>query len=188
MPRRRLSATLQFNAIQLVGGLLPASLIEQIALQQAPQQKASDYGLQKNQRLQVAVDQAWNRAKALWQEAQELRRRGEAMPWAGWFSQRLMEQVFGWADLGSCPPRQIAEALFPITHQAFANVVPLVFTSLSNDELDKGHKQFGQDGRRRSPHSCLQECLNADDSSNWGVLCNGTSLRLVHDNPALVKR
>jgi hypothetical protein len=34
MPRRR-SATLQFNAIQLVGGLLPASLIEQIALQQA---------------------------------------------------------------------------------------------------------------------------------------------------------
>ena len=34
MPRRR-SATLQFNAIQLVGGLLPASLIEQIALQQS---------------------------------------------------------------------------------------------------------------------------------------------------------
>ncbi len=60
MPRGR-SATLQFNAIQLVGGLLPASLIEQIALQQAPQQqapqqKASDYALQKNQRLQVAVD------------------------------------------------------------------------------------------------------------------------------------
>ncbi|CAK6700545.1 Eco57I restriction-modification methylase domain-containing protein [Synechococcus sp. CBW1107] len=186
MSRRR-SATLQFNAIQLVGGLLPASLIEQIALQQAPQQKASDYGLQKNQRLQVAVDQAWNRAKALWQEGQELRRRGEAMPWAAWFSQRLLEQVFGWADLGPCPPRQIAEAIFPITHQAFSGEVPLVFTSLGNDELDKGYKQFGQDSRRRSPHSCLQECLNADDSSNWGLLCNGTSLRLVHDNPALVK-
>jgi hypothetical protein len=186
MSRRR-SATLQFNAIQLVGGLLPASLIEQIALQQAPQQKASDYDLPKNQRLQVAVDQAWNRAKALWQEAQELRRRGEAMPWAAWFSQRLLEQVFGWADLGPCPPRQIAEAIFPITHQAFSEEVPLVFTSLGNDELDKGHRQFGQDGRRRSPHSCLQECLNADDGSNWGLLCNGTSLRLVHDNPALVK-
>jgi len=186
MPRRR-SATLQFNAIQLVGGLLPASLIEQIALQQAPQQKASDYDLPKNQRLQVAVDQAWNRAKALWQEAQELRRRGEAMPWAAWFSQRLLEQVFGWADLGPCPPRQIAEASFPITHQAFSGEVPLVFTSLGNDELDKGYKQFGQDSRRRSPHSCLQECLNADDGSNWGLLCNGTSLRLLHDNPALVK-
>lgn len=186
MPRRR-SATLQFNAIQLVGGLLPASLIEQIALQQAPQQQASDYGLPRNQRLQVAVDQAWNRGKALWQEAQELRRRGEDMPWASWFSQRLLEQVFGWIDLGPCPPRQIAEALFPITHQAFSGEVPLVFTSLGNEELDKGHRQFGQDGRRRSPHSCLQECLNADDGSNWGLLCNGTSLRLLHDNPALLK-
>lgn len=186
MSRRR-SATLQFNAIQLVGGLLPASLMEQIALQQAPQQKASDYGLPRNQRLQVAVDQAWNRAKALWQEAPQLRRRGEEMPWAPWFSQRLLEQVFGWAGLGPCPPRQIAEAIFPITHQAFSGEVPLVFTSLANEELDKGHKQFGQDGRRRSPQSCLQECLNADDTSNWGLLCNGTSLRLLHDNPALLK-
>jgi hypothetical protein len=186
MPRRR-SATLQFNAIALVGGLLPASLLEQIALQQAPGQKASDYGLPKNQRLQVAVDQAWNRAKGLWQEAQELRRRGPDAPWAGWFSQRLLLQVFGWADLASCPPRPIEAALFPITHQAFAGAVPVVLTGLANDELDRGQAQFGQDGRRRSPHSCLQECLNADDSANWGLLCNGTSLRLLHDNPALVK-
>jgi len=186
MPRRR-SATLQFNAIQLVGGLLPASLLEQIALQQAPGQKAGDYGLPKHQRLQVAVDQAWNRAKALWQEAQELRRRGTDAPWAGWFSQRLLLQVFGWDDLAPCPPRPIEAALFPITHQAFAGAVPVVLTGLGNDELDRGQQQFGQDGRRRSPHSCLQECLNADDGSNWGLLCNGTSLRLLHDNPALVK-
>jgi hypothetical protein len=186
MPRRR-SATLQFNAIQLVGGLLPASLLEQIALQQAPGQKASDYGLPKHQRLQVAVDQAWNRAKGLWQEAQELRRRGTDAPWAGWFSQRLLQQVFGRADLAPCPPRPIEAALFPITHQAFGGAVPVVLTGLTNDELDKGQAQFGQDGRRRSPHSCLQECLNADDGSNWGLLCNGTSLRLLHDNPALVK-
>jgi len=65
--------------------------------------------------------------------------------------------------------------------------VPVVLTGLANDELDRGQAQFGQDGRRRSPHSCLQECLNADDNSNWGLLCNGTSLRLLHDNPALVK-
>ena len=186
MPRRR-SATLQFNAIRLVGGLLPASLLEQIARQEAAGQKASDYGLQKNQRLQVAVDQAWIRARALWQQAQELRSRCEGTPWAPWFTCQLLEQVFGWSDLVPCPPRQVAEAQFPISHQAFSAAVPLVFTGLPTDELDRGHPQFGQEGRKRSPHSCLQECLNADDSSNWGVLCNGTSLRLLHDNPALVK-
>lgn len=42
----------------LVGGLLPAALIEQIARQEAPGQKASDYGLPKALRIQVAVDQA----------------------------------------------------------------------------------------------------------------------------------
>ena len=186
MPRRR-SATLQFNAIRLVGGLLPASLLEQIARQEAAGQKASDYGLQKNQRLQVAVDQAWIRARALWQQAQELRSRCEGTPWAPWFTCQLLEQVFGWSDLVPCPPRQVAEAQFPISHQAFSAAVPLVFTGLPTDELDRGHPQFGQEGRKRSPHSCLQECLNADDSSNWGLVGNGTSLRLLHDNPALVK-
>jgi len=115
MPRRR-RATLQFNAIRLVGGLLPASLIEQIARQEAPGQKASDYGLPKNLRIQVAVDQAWSRARALWQEAKELSRRGEGTPWRVWFSSRLLREVFGWEDFESCEPRRIEEALYPISH------------------------------------------------------------------------
>lgn len=72
-------------------------------------------------------------------------------------------------------------------YRAFKGTVPLVLTSLPSEELDKGYKQFGQENRRRSPHSCLQECLNADDAANWGVICNGTTIRLLHDNPALVK-
>jgi hypothetical protein len=186
MARRR-SATLQFNAIRLVGGLLPASLIEQIARQEAPGQKASDYGLPKNLRIQVAVDQAWSRARALWQEAKELRSRGEGTPWRVWFSSRLLREVFGWEDLESCEPRRIEEALYPISHQGFGGKVPVVLTPVETGLLDQGSKAYGQDGRRRSPHSCLQECLNADDSSEWGVLCNGSTLRLLHDNPALVK-
>jgi hypothetical protein len=39
--------------------------------------------------------------------------------------------VFGWADLGPCPPRQIAEASFPITHQAlFLQLLRLVYRLL----------------------------------------------------------
>jgi hypothetical protein len=170
-----------------VGGLLPASLIEQIARQEAPGQKASDYGLPKNLRIQVAVDQAWSRARALWQEAKELSSRGEGTPWRVWFSSRLLREVFGWEDLASCELRRIEEALYPISHQAFGGKVPVVLTPVESGLLDQGRKAYGQDGRRRSPHSCLQECLNADDSSAWGVLCNGSTLRLLHDNPALVK-
>ena len=39
--------------------------------------------------------------------------------------------MFGWADLGPCPPRQIAEASFPITHQAlFLQLLRLVYRLL----------------------------------------------------------
>ena len=186
MTRRR-AATLHFNAIQLVGGLLPASLIEQIARQAAPKMSPQDYGLPKGMRLQVPLDQAWIQAKGLWEEAKELRSRGVDSAVGVHFSQRLLKEVFGWGDLQACDPRQIGEASFPINYRAFGGTVPLVLTSLPSEELDKGYKQFGQDNRRRSPHSCLQECLNADDAANWGVLCNGTTIRLLHDNPALVK-
>jgi hypothetical protein len=186
MSRRR-AATLHFNAIQLVGGLLPASLIEQIARQAAPKMTPQDYGLQKGMRLQVPLDQAWIQAKGLWEEAKELRSRGVDSAVGVHFSQRLLKEVFGWGDLQACDPRQIGDASFPINYRAFGGTVPLVLTSLPSDELDKGYKQFGQENRRRSPHSCLQECLNADDAANWGVLCNGTTIRLLHDNPALVK-
>jgi hypothetical protein len=186
MTRRR-AATLHFNAIQLVGGLLPASLIEQIARQAAPKMTPQDYGLQKGMRLQVPLDQAWIQAKGLWEEAKELRNRGVDSAVGVHFSQRLLKEVFGWGDLQACDPRQIGDASFPINYRAFGGTVPLVLTSLPSEELDMGYKQFGQDNRRRSPHSCLQECLNADDTANWGVLCNGTTIRLLHDNPALVK-
>lgn len=186
MARRR-AATLHFNAIQLVGGLLPSSLIDQIARQDAPQMTPQDYGLPKGMRLQVPLDQAWIRAKVLWEEAKELRSRGVDSAVGVHFSQRLLKEVFGWGDLQACDPRQIGEASYPINFRAFGATVPLVLTSLPTEELDKGYKQFGQDNRRRSPHSCLQECLNADDGANWGVLCNGSTIRLLHDNPALVK-
>ncbi len=186
MPRRR-AATLHFNAIQLVGGLLPASLIEQIARQAAPKMTPQDYGLPKGMRLQVPLDQAWIQAKGLWEEAKELRSRGVDSAVGVHFSQRLLKEVFGWGDLQACDARQIGEASFPINYRAFGGTVPLVLTSLPSEELDKGYKQFGQDNRRRSPHSCLQECLNVDDAANWGVLSNGTTIRLLHDNPALVK-
>jgi hypothetical protein len=139
MPRRR-SATLQFNAIRLVGGLLPASLIEQIARQEAPGQKASDYGLPKNLRIQVAVDQAWSRVRALWQEDKELSSRGEGTPWRVWFSSRLLPEVFGWEDLESCEPRRIEEALYPISHQAFGGKVPVLLTPVESGLLDQGSK------------------------------------------------
>jgi hypothetical protein len=185
MPRT--TATVSFQAIELKGSLLPGSLLEQVARLQAPMQKEADYGLAKGERLRERIDAAWVRLKEIWQEHKDLRNRAAQGISGLHTSVRILREVLGWPDLQPCSGWQHGDAHFPITHRAFEGAVPLIVRGIATDQLDKGSSQFGQEDRRRSPHSCLQECLNADDNANWGLLLTGDRLRLLHDNPSLVK-
>jgi hypothetical protein len=185
MPRT--TATVSFQAIELKGSLLPGSLLEQVARLQAPMQKEADYGLAKGERLRERIDAAWVRLKEIWEEYKDLRERAAQGVTGLHTSVRILREVLGWPDLQPSSGWQHGDAHFPITHRAFEGAVPLIVRGIAADQLDKGSSQFGQEGRRRSPHSCLQECLNADDNANWGLLLTGDRLRLQHDNPSLVK-
>jgi hypothetical protein len=195
MPRA--TATVSFQAIELKGSLLPASLLEQVARLHAPMQKEADYGLAKGERLREQIDAAWVRLKEIWEEYRDLRERAAQSTAGQHLAQSLLREVLGWQDLQPCSGWQHGDSHYPITHRAFAEPqahtassqgsVPLILRGIPADQLDKGSSAFGQEGRRRSPHSCLQECLNADDSANWGLLLSGDRLRLLHDNPSLVK-
>lgn len=183
----RTTATVSFQAIELKGSLLPGSLLEQVARLQAPMQKEADYDLAKGERLRERIDAAWVRLKEIWEEYKDLRKRAAQSVSGLHASMRILREVLGWPDLQPCSGWQHCDAHFPITHRAFDGAVPLIVRGIAADQLDKGSSQFGQEGRRRSPHSCLQECLNADDNANWGLLLTGDRLRLLHDNPSLVK-
>ncbi|MFN9871234.1 MAG: Eco57I restriction-modification methylase domain-containing protein [Cyanobacteriota bacterium] len=183
----RTTATVSFQAIELKGSLLPGSLLEQVARLQAPLQKEADYGLGKGERLRERIDAAWVRLKEIWEEYKDLRERAAQGVSGLHTSVRILREVLSWPDLQPCSGWQHGDAHFPITHRAFEGAVPLIVRGIAADQLDKGSSQFGQEGRRRSPHSCLQECLNADDNANWGLLLTGDRLRLMHDNPSLVK-
>ncbi|MFN9645073.1 MAG: Eco57I restriction-modification methylase domain-containing protein [Cyanobacteriota bacterium] len=182
----RTTATVSFQAIELKGSLLPGSLLEQVARLNAPMQKEADYGLAKGERLRERIDAAWVRLKEIWEEYKDLRERAAQGVTGLHASMRLLREVLGWPDLQPCNGWQHGDAHFPITHRAFEGAVPLIVRGIAADQLDKGSSPFGQEGRRRSPHSCLQECLNADDNANWGLLLTGDRLRLLHDNPSLV--
>jgi hypothetical protein len=185
MPRT--TATVSFQAIELKGSLLPGSLLEQVARLQAPMQKEADYGLAKGERLRERIDAAWVRLKEIWEEHKDLRNRAAQGISGLHTSVRILREVLGWPELQPSSGWQRGDAHFPITHRAFEGAVPLIVRGIATDQLDKGSSQFGQEGRRRSPHSCLQECLNADDNANWALLLTGDRLRLLHDNPSLVK-
>jgi hypothetical protein len=184
----RATATVAFNAIEVKGSLLPGSLLDQVAHFKAKQQGPKDYGLEKNAKLRDRIDAAWVLAKDLWADYVGLKQRaGQGL--AGLhFSLLLLREVFEWDDVQPVAGWQRGEALYPITHRAFGGAVPLILKGVATGDLDQGLEQFGPEkNRKRSPHSCLQECLNADDDANWGLLCSGDRLRLLHDNASLVK-
>jgi len=188
MPRT--TATVCFQAIELKGSLLPGSLLEEISKLNRPKDlllESHDYGLARGERLRERIDAAWVRLKEIWEEYRDLRERAAQSTAGLHCGQRLLREVLGWPDLQPYSGWEHGESHFPITHRAFEGAVPVILRGIAADQLDKGSSQFGQEGRRRSPHSCLQECLNADDNANWGLLLTGDRLRLLHDNPSLVK-
>ena len=184
----RATATVAFNAIEVKGSLLPGSLLDQVAHFKAKQQAPKDYGLEKNAKLRDRIDAAWVLAKDLWADYVGLKQRAGQGVAGLHFSLLLLREVFEWDDLQPVAGWQQGEAHYPITHRAFGGAVPLILKGVATGDLDQGLEQFGpEQNRKRSPHSCLQECLNADDGANWGLLCSGDRLRLLHDNASLVK-
>ena len=186
----RQTATVTFQALELKGSLLPTSLLEEVSKFNRPKElllEPHDYGLSKGERLRDRIDAAWVLTKELWDEYSKLKERAGQSIAGQHFGHRLLKEVLGWSGVEPCSGWQQGESHYPITHRAFGGSVPLILRGIDAGALDRGSAQFGQDGRKRSPHSCLQECLNADDSANWGVLLSGDRLRLLHDNPSLVK-
>ena len=186
----RQTATVTFQALELKGSLLPASLLEEVSKFNRPKElllEPHDYGLGKGERLRDRIDAAWVLTKELWDEYSNLKERAGQSIAGQHFGHRLLKEVFGWSAVEPCSGWQQGESRYPITHRGFEGAVPLILRGIGAGDLDRGSAQFGQEGRKRSPHSCLQECLNADDSANWGVLLSGDRLRLLHDNPSLVK-
>ena len=186
----RNTTTVTFQALEIKGSLLPASLLEEISKLERPKEmllEPGDYGLSRGERLRDRIDAAWVLTKELWEEYVNLKGRAGQSIAGQHFGMRLLREVFSWSGIEACNGWRHGESSYAINYRAFAGSVPLILRGIEEGELDKGSAQFGQEGRRRSPHSCLQECLNADDSSNWGVLISGDRLRLLHDNPSLVK-
>jgi hypothetical protein len=119
MARATATATVSFQAIELKGSLSPASLLEQVARLQAPQQQEADYGLAKGERLREQIDAARVRLKEIWEEYRDLRDRAAQSTAGLHLAQRLLKEVLGWTDLQLCSGWQHGDSHYPITHRAF---------------------------------------------------------------------
>lgn len=184
---RRPSA-LEFDAISIEGGLLPAEWLARVAALKAPQQSPTDYGIPRGLNLRDELGRYWRIAEAHWADFAATRERA-VDPHA--LSQRfvlaMLRDVFGVADLQvQTQPHTLNERQYPLTASGRDGRLPLVVAA-AGQRLDERDRRYGDGNRQRSTFGLLQDWLNASDTALWGIVSNGLQLRLARDNASLTR-
>lgn len=184
----RRDSALEFDAIHIEGGLLPAEWLATIGALKVTHQSPADYDIPKGLNLRDEVGRYWRIAQAHWSEFAQAREQAEdPHALASRFVQALMREVFGAHDLQpQTAPVEIDERLYPITAIARKGRLPLVLAA-AHQRLDERDRRFGDSGRQRSAFGLLQDYLNAADAAMWGIASNGNVLRLARDNASLTR-
>ena len=176
-----------FTALRVEGGILPPEFLQSVAALEAPHQSGAEYGLSRSLALKEELARYWRIAGDLHRGYAERRNRrdlrGFRVGVEEWLAP-LLRRLLGYHDLAPCGSTVLEERTFRLTHRALGGAVPMLLVTHDFD-LDKFDKRLGEDGRRQAAHGTLQEYLNAEDAALWGLVSNGSKLRLLRDNASL---
>ena len=168
---------------------MPPEFLQAIAGLEAPRQRGADYGLSKSLALKEEIARYWRIAGDLYARYAERRARyGLRATQVGvdeWLVP-LLHTVLGYDDLVPASHATLGERVFKLTHRACGEAVPLLLTT-RDFNLDRSDPRFGYEGKRQAPHGVMQEFLNAEDDCLWGIVSNGSKLRMLRDNASLTR-
>jgi hypothetical protein len=171
-----------YTAIHSEGALISEEILYQIAREELPGQKATDFGLPKGTRLGDEIARAWSDAQDYWRifsrHAQDLTagETGVTLTRERWIA-RLFNDLLGYELTFQAAGAVLEGQTFPISHRAGPGTDwPPVHIAGFREDLD----QRPESGRRRlSPQALVQEYLNRTDDHLWGIVTNGYVLRLL---------
>ena len=178
-----------FTALRIEGGILPPEFLQNIAALEAPRQTGADYGLSKSLALKEELARYWRIANDLYTRYSERRARRDLIARQVGVDEwlvPLLRSLLGYDDLTTSNSVTLGDQVFKLTHRACGEAVPLLLVR-RDFNLDKADPRFGYEGRRQAPHGLMQEYLNAEDGSLWGIVSNGSKLRILRDNPSLTR-
>jgi hypothetical protein len=179
-----------FLTLHTEGALLPVDLLQRILVgdKALGGLTPEDYHLPPGEKLNEAVNRAWNRLQGAWAAFQTSRGRLKSGdPGTTLTRERWMLPLFqelGYGRLATAKAMELDGKTYPVSH-GWANVpIHLVGCGV---ELEK--RQAGVSGASKSsPHSLMQELLNRDETRLWGLLSNGLRLRVLRDNASLTRQ
>jgi hypothetical protein len=159
-------------------------MLARIAAHQSDKQSEADYGVPKGLTLRDEIARYFRIGQALFASLGASETPSQAATIK--FVEELLRDVLGFADLKRVGSRTLGDRQFAITLEGLSGRVPVVVVPPS-DELDRPSDHLPTDGRRRSAASAIQDWLNANEASLWGLCSNGFRLRLLRDNESLTR-
>ena len=179
-----------FTAITSEGGLLPADFLAGLLAPKTAIEGLApvSYNLAEGERINEQVNRSWNRLKGRWTDFKKAiadKQPGESTTTETrdrWLHPIFQELGFG-QKLPAARALEIDGRTYPVSHGW--SHVPI---HLVGSHVDIDHRMPGAVGAAKaSPHSLVQQVLNASDGHLWGIVSNGLTFRLLRDNIALTR-
>tara|TARA_R110000787_G_scaffold155922_4_gene269809 strand:- start:5270 stop:9748 length:4479 start_codon:yes stop_codon:yes gene_type:complete len=174
MARKPIVDMSAWPSLSLEGNLIAPAMIAKIDQRAAPEQTPEDYSVRRGLTIREEISTAFRVGQSHYDAfskietpAQDATRR---------FVSSFFKETFGYEDIqaADAPVALISGGRVPVV------VVP------SSEMLDRRSPTLSVD-RSRSPAFALQDYLNDNDEALWGIVINGSHLRLMRDNASLTR-
>lgn len=174
MARKPISDMSAWPSLSLEGNLIAPAMIARIDQRDAPEQAPEDYAVRKGLTIREEISTAFRVGQSHFDAFAKLETPSHDATRR--FVAGFLKETFGFDDLApaTSPLAMIASDRVPVV------VVP------PSETLDRRSPTLSVD-RSRSPAFALQDYLNDTEESLWGIVTNGTHLRLMRDNASLTR-
>jgi len=175
MARKAVTDMSAWPSLSLEGNLIAPAMVAAVDRREADGQKEADYRIRKGLTVREEISTAFRVGQSHFDAFAKL---VNPSPEAtSRFVRSFLQETFGYDDLATANG-----ALAFIAGER----VPVVVVPPSDEKLDRRSATLSTD-RTRSPAFALQDYLNEQDGANWGLVTNGTLIRLMRDNASLTR-
>jgi hypothetical protein len=162
-------------SLSLEGNLIAPAMVASVDRREASEQTEADYRIRKGLTIREEISTAFRVGQSHFDTFARIA--NPSTDATRRFIKAFLQETFGFDDLTTADG-----ALSFIA----GGRVPIVVVPPSDEKLDRRSATLSTD-RTRSPAFALQDHLNEHEETLWGLVTNGTLIRVMRDNASLTR-
>ncbi|MDP1627651.1 MULTISPECIES: N-6 DNA methylase [Pseudomonadota] len=175
MARKPITDMTAWPSLTLEGNLIAPAMVAQISDPKDDTETRESYGIRKGLTIREEISTAFRVGQSHFDAFAKLE--DPSAETTRRFMRDFLKETFGFTDL---TPSDGATSFIG------GGRIPIVVVPPVEEKLDRRSPTLSTD-RSRSPAFALQDYLNEHDEALWGLVTNGTLLRLMRDNASFTR-